>query len=502
MSSNDGGERLTLSRKLGLREATTISVGTVVGVGIFTVGSSTIGTLTGGSVILATLLAYIASVFPSLMYGEMGGALPYAGGTYNYAKRAAGKPIATVAAWHYIVAVVSTAASESLAFAYYFSWLFKGAGLEVNIEPRITAAILALVFVYINYKGIELSGKFQNGFVFFFWIASVIWMAFMFKNISFDNFAISSFQRLPDFKEFVLLTTFIWWCFAGFETACGMGGEIKYPHINIPRSMILVPFIVFAVNALFQFFLTGLVPLELQGMIATAEAPYAQGLVAAGYMGLPIVLLCAAIAFGGDLSTMNPGVAGPARYIYQMGKDGVLPRFFGKIHPKYKTPYVAVIFTALLIFGLIATGSIILIATISVCSIFWTYLIGFFSFYKLRKNEKSLYRPFKVPYASFAVISSTALYFLMLWSTGWYNIALSFIITGVALLYYYAWGRTHSDTDKELKDVQETESDLLTEDIPTDEEKIGMDKQFKRWLYVSIFMAILAIVLFIVAFLY
>lgn len=501
VKENSSVENLTLERKLGLREATTITVGTVVGVGIFTVGSSTVGTLTGGSVILATLLAFIVSIFPSLIYGEMGGSLPYAGGTYSYAKRALGKPIATVVSWHYIIAIVCTAAGESLAFAYYFSWIFKGAGINFDVDPRIIAGILAFLFIFINYRGVELSGKVQNLFVFFFWIASAVWMLYMVKNVSLDNFTTESFAKLPEFKEFVLLTTFIWWCFAGFETACGMGGEIKYPHINIPRSMKMVTLMIFAVNGLFQFFLTGLVPIELQSKLAVAEAPYALGLELAGYTGFPIILLCCAIALGGDLSTMNPGVAGPSRYMYQMGQDGILPKFFGKVHPIYKTPYISIIVTALLTYGLILTNSIVIIATISVCSIFWVYLIGFLSFYKLRKNEPDLKRPYKMPGASFGVIISVATYCLMLWSTGWYNIALSFIITAVALFYYYFWGRTHSESDEDLKAIMEKEQALLDEDIPSQEEKQNMDKQYKRWFAVSIIMVIVTILAYVVVFL-
>lgn len=74
------------------------------------------------------------------------------------------------------------------------------------------------------------------------------------------------------------------------------------------------------------------------------------------------ILLCIGIAFGGDLSTINPGIAAPARYIYTMAEDGALPSFLSKIHPKFKTPYVAITGVGLINFILIATGSINYIA--------------------------------------------------------------------------------------------------------------------------------------------
>ena len=496
--SNDG---LTLQRKLGMREAVTIAVGLVVGVGIFTVGAAGAGILTGGSILIATFISFLFTIYPCMMYGEMGGAMPYAGGTYNYACRAFNKPVASIAAWHYIVAIVATAAGESLAFANYFAWFFKGFGIDFTLDVRIVAAILMIFFAYINFRGVEISGKVQNAFVFFFWGATLVWMLIMFKDGSFANFVPEAFKHMPAFKEFMMVVTWVWWCFAGFETAVGMGGEIKYPQINIPRSLVIVPFIILAVNGLLQWFLVALVPYSLHPMLASAAAPFAEGLTAAGYVGLPIILLCAALAFGGDLSTMNPGVAGPARYIYQMGQDGVLPRFFGKIHPKYKTPYVAVIATALMIFLLILTNSIVWIATLSMCSLFWLYIIGFLSFYVLRKKEPNLTRQFKVKGATLAVISSIIFYLIMMWSLGWYNIGLSFTITGAALLYYVAWARTHSITDAELRQRMEAESATLVDDIPSPEEKRKMDREYKTWLTVAIVISGVTLLLYIIAFL-
>jgi amino acid transporter len=78
------GERnpVTFKRGLGLREAVTLTVGTVVGVGLFTTGANSVGYL-GSLTLAATLAAFAVSLMPALIYGEMGAALPYAGGTYR-----------------------------------------------------------------------------------------------------------------------------------------------------------------------------------------------------------------------------------------------------------------------------------------------------------------------------------------------------------------------------------------------------------------------------------
>ncbi len=72
---------------------------------------------------------------------------------------------------------------------------------------------------------------------------------------------------------FIAAVAMIWWCFAGFETCCGMSGEIRYPSINIPRALKLAPFIIFAVNGAFQCFLVGITPVDAIPALADAAPP-------------------------------------------------------------------------------------------------------------------------------------------------------------------------------------------------------------------------------------
>ena len=123
-------EKKTLKRTFGMREAVTITVGTVVGVGLFTTGANVVGDL-GPAVILATLVAMLISIYPSLLYAEMGAALPYAGGTYQYASLGIGKPFGMLAGWNFIISLVSVTSGEALAFSFYFKTFFSALGIEL-----------------------------------------------------------------------------------------------------------------------------------------------------------------------------------------------------------------------------------------------------------------------------------------------------------------------------------------------------------------------------------
>lgn len=109
----------TLNRALGLSECVTITAGAVIGVGLFTVGSQIVG-LMGGTVIVASLISFLLILFPSAMYGEMGAALPLAGGTYSFAKRAINYPVAVFESWNYTLAQIGIGASEAMAFLELF----------------------------------------------------------------------------------------------------------------------------------------------------------------------------------------------------------------------------------------------------------------------------------------------------------------------------------------------------------------------------------------------
>lgn len=485
-----------LTRALGLPECVTITTGAVIGVGLFTVGSSQVGVM-GSSVILATILAFLLVLWPAAIYGELGATLPLAGGTYAYARRAINYPTAVFCSWHYTVAQIGIGGSESLAFANYFGWLLKALGIHYDYDPRILACIVMVLFVYINYKGIEFAGKWQNASMFFFWGASLVWFAIVIRDMQFENF-VPILSGVPhELTAFAKCIVMVWWCFAGFETVVGMGAEVKFPQITIPRALTISPFIVFGVNALFQWFLVGITPMADQAMLSTAGAPFAEAMQAAGIIGIPFVILCLGITFGGDFSTMNPCVAGPSRYMYIMAQDGCFPSVFGRIHPKYKSPHVAVLTVGIIALLLIMTGSIAIIAAMCAFSQMICYIIGYISYLMLHKKEPDLERPYKVPFGTFGAYFSIVVYLgLMILAVDWtalpYNIALSVI----CLAYYFISVRKRpipqEAVDLELLTLQTTP--------PTTEEKAALDKQFNHWKIFAYGVFVLAIVMFLIGY--
>ena len=488
MSENRG----QLVRALGLKEAISMTIGTVVGVGLFTCGSAQIGRV-GPLIIGFTFLALLISIWPCLIYGEMSAALPCAGGTYHYARRGLDRVWANLAGWHYIVSVVAIGAGETLAFANYFKILLEQLGLDISkLDPRIIALILVAVFLVLNLRGIEQSGRAQTAFIFFFWGCAVCWFLYMIPRIHLEYFGGFTMDRLPPFRELMYIFGLVWWCYTGFETCVSMGAETKFPQYTLPRALKVSVFLVFAVNALFQWFLVGLVPPRFYGILAAADAPYAEGLKAAGLAGFPIILLCIGIAFGGDLSTINPGIAAPARYIYTIAEDGALPKFLGKVHPKYKTPYAAVLTVGVINFILIATGSIDYIASVSLISLAVCYMIGCLSYLGLRRKYPEMRRPYKAPLGTFGSIFTIAVYLFMLVFADRSALLTAVIISIVCLVFYYAFTRHRK---YEMLSVEE-EIGLIEE--PSGQEKAKIDREYRIWKWGTVIVTAAALGIYLI----
>ncbi|MFR0544727.1 APC family permease [Limosilactobacillus reuteri] len=479
-------------RTLGLKESISMTVGTVVGVGLFTSGSAQIGHV-GVWIIAFTFLALLVSIWPALIYAEMSAALPLAGGTYNFAKRGLNRVWANLAGWHYIVSVVAICSGETLAFANYFKILIEQFGISVRlIDSRLIAILLILFFLILNLRGIEQSGRVQTVFMFFFWGCSILWFLYMIPKVHVEYFGGFSMNQLPPFKELMYIFGLIWWCYTGFETSVSLGAEVKYPQYTLPRSLKLSIFLVFAVNAIFQWFLVGVVPRKYYGQLVTAVAPYADGLELAGLVGFPIILLCIGIAFGGDLSTINPGIAAPARYIYTMAKDGALPKSLSKIHSKYKIPYNAIILVGTINIILIATGSINYIASVSLISLAICYIIGCLAYLGLKKRYPNLHRPYITPFGKFGAYFTIVVYIFMLLYSDYLALFTAGILTIFCLIFYAFYTRHKSADNISL------EEEIGKIEEPNNVELSKINRQYAGWKWATIIATLIAIGIYII----
>ena len=488
MKQEQTGAPGALTRCLGLREALTITSGTVIGVGLVTVGGNVVGSL-GPSVIFATLAALAVSIYPALLYAEMGAAIPLSGGTYLYASLGLGRPFGMLAGWNFIISMVSVAGGEALAFSFYLRTLFQALGIPLPVSDRVLAAGAVLLFMVLSTCGAQMTGRMQNAFLFFFWGVALVWVLSMLPSMDLARFTAPAAGAGAPFLPCVAL---VWWCFAGFETCCAMGEEIRYPHINLPRALFLAPFLVFAVNGLFQWMLVCIVPSGRLAGLAQAAAPYAEAMRLAGALGFPLVLLCAGIAFGGDFSTLNASISAPARYLFTMARDGAMPAFFAKVSPRFHTPARAGCALGVLMLALVWTGSVGLIASLSLFATLLYYILGIASAWALRRRWPALPRPYRAPGIALGAPVSIAAYLLMMTQLDRAALWAGLAWCGVGLGCYALYGRRHFSPGA---------LSLAAPAQPSPAERRRMDRQYRRWRAAVLGAAAGVLLLFLVPFL-
>lgn len=256
--------------------------------------------------------------------------------------------------------------------------------------------------------------------------------------------------------------------------------------------MKLSPFIVFAVNAIFQWFLVGIVPPEHLGELADASAPFADGMAMAGILGLPMAFLAAGIAFGGDFSTLNSSIAVPPRYLFAMAREGSMPKVFARLHPRYQTPWVSILFLGALSLVLVFYP-ITFVASVSLFADLFYYIIGIAAALGLRKCHPELGRPYKAPLIEVGVPVSILIYAIMLFQLDRYAIVSGIIWCVVGLVVYYICHAKYGDSN-----ILNINDSITDEAPPSPEERAKMDKEYLLWKSIVAAFCIIAVLLYVI----
>ena len=219
---------------------------------------------------------------------------------------------------------------------------------------------------------------------------------------------------------------------------------------------------------------------------------------AAGILGLPLALLAAGVAFGGDFSTMNAAIATIPRYLFTMARDGVMPRVFAKTS-RFQTPHVAIITLGVLTIALIATDSLIYIASLSLFADLLYYVIGILAAWALRRTHPELQRTYKAPFVAVGAPVSAIIYLYMMT-----QLDTNAFITGVVwcvlgLVIYYFCTRNKSTGGPQTPTLAETGA----LDLPEDPAEIAaMDREYLVWKVIVGTACVIAILLYALPYLF
>jgi len=390
-----------LKRDIGFWTLVALGVGSIIGSGMFAM-PAVMGSVAGPALVLAVVLTGIVTTLLAVSYAELGSAFPKTGGPYSVPRLALGDVGGFVMGWGYFLySFIGTAAIIDI-FVTYLQFYIPGLAIGQTLTPLGTLiAVIALwIFTAINVVGVKWGGLYgvvtTIGKIIPLLLFAVVGLAFLdFSN--FGNFMAYGWTGVT------LAMAFEFWAFTGFEAVVIPTEEVKNPGRTIPRAMLLTMGIVIGIYALISVAFVGMIRWTGLGLkvgdwsgIGNLSSPLAN--VAQG-LGLPIL---AAIALVGALiATAGCGgdwVMLQGRIPFAMAQDRLFWSPMAKVHGRYGTPYLALIFASVLtmVIQLLIPNfpSVALIASITALV---PYAAAALSVPILRKTSPNTPRPFKLP---------------------------------------------------------------------------------------------------------
>lgn len=422
-------------------------VGDILGTGVYALVGD-VAAEVGGAAWLPFLVAFAVATITAFSYLELVTKYPQAAGAALYAHKAFGIHFITfLVAFVVMCSGITSASTASRAFA---ANLFTG----IDVEPsKIAVALLALGFMAalaaINYRGVGESVKLNvvltiveiTGLIIVILVG--LW-AFTGGNADVDFSRITAFETAEDKNTFLAVTaatSLAFFAMVGFEDSVNMAEETKDPIKTFPKILLSGLGIAGLVYVLVSIVAVALVPI---GTLEESDTPLVE-VVKAGAPGLPIDAILPFMTMFAVSNTALINMLMASRLIYGMAKQRVLPPVLGTVHPTRQSPWVAIIFTTLIAFGLIAyvsafassnaisilggTTSLLLLAVFAVVNV--AVLV-------LRRDVQHAGGHFKTPTALPVIGFLVSLYLVLPFSgrpVQQYIVAGALVATGIVLFF-------------------------------------------------------------------
>jgi len=454
-----------LSRTLDARALVLLGIGAIIGTGIFVLTGTAAANHAGPALIISFLIAGLGCALAGLCYAEFASMIPVAGSAYSYSYATLGEGVAWFIGWNLILEYLFAAGTVAVGWSGYVVSLVEQLGFHLpdaltnapfgkgpgHFEIVRTGAIINLPAVLVIaaitclcYVGIHQSARFNA-------VVVAIKVAVIILFIGFGMWVVDGANWHPfvppnagEFGKFGWSGVFqaagiIFFAYIGFDAVSTAAQEAKNPQRDMPigimGSLVVCTILYVAVAAV----LTGMVhysELNTAAPVALALDRHPELSWLSGWIKLG--------AIAGMTSVMLVMMLGQPRIFYAMSRDGLLPKFFRKVHPTHKTPYIGTLITgtlAALIGGLFPVTILGELVSIGTLLAFTTVCIGVLV---LRYTRPDLKRPFRVPAPWIVCIGGALICSVMMLSLPqdtWWRLG---IWTAIGLLIYVFYGFRHS----------------------------------------------------------
>lgn len=454
----EASKRTDFRRVLGLWQLTAIGIGGIIGVGVFVLAGHEAATNAGPAVALAFLLAGIASAAAALCYAEFAGMIPVTGSAYTYSYATLGELPAWLIGWDLLLEYALIVAVVAIGWSGYVQALLGSAGFHLPVwaqgaigtgEGRVFNLIAALATIGVSALLVfrtEWGARFNTVIVAIKVIAVVLvigvgafyidpanWVPFIPERVV-DANGVGHFglQGIATAAAVVFFAVF------GYDTLTTAAEESKNPQRDLPRAVLLSLGVSMVLYLAVSLVLTGIAPYTTLG----GDAPVSEAFTR---LGLPWIAAAISIsAVIGIASVLFAFMLGAARIWFSLSRDGLLPGWFAKIHPKYGTPHrptiVLGIFTAL-VAGFLPIGEVAKLVNIGVLSAF---IVICASVWVLRVRKPDLHRAFRTPLVPLIPLIGIGFSIWLLSELAAITWLIFLVWVSLGLLVYFGYGMRHS----------------------------------------------------------
>ncbi|SFG83943.1 Amino acid transporter [Halopelagius inordinatus] len=424
----------SLERDLGLYSVLAISIGAMVGSGIFILPALAVK-IAGPAVILAYVVAGILVLPAALSKSEMATAMPEAGGTYLYIERGMGPLLGTVAG-----------------LGTWFSLSFKGALALVGGVPYLlllfdvpsgivtpVALALATLLVLINLFGAKQTGRLQVGIVAVM-LAALVWFAVG------GTPSVQQANYQPFFEGGVggllAATGLVFVSYAGVTKIASVAEEVEDPDRNIPLG--IVGSLTFT-TVLYTLIVAVMVGVTDPGSIAESATPMA--VAAEATLGTAGVLAIVAAAILALVSTANAGILSSSRYPFAMSRDNLVPSSLSVVSDRFGTPSTSITLTGVVLLILIAFVPILDIAKLASAFQILVFILINFAIVAFREGNVEYEPSFESPLypwlQAFGIVGGVVL----LTQMGTVPLVGAAVMTVSGIVWYFAYARPRVDRE-------------------------------------------------------
>jgi amino acid transporter/mannitol/fructose-specific phosphotransferase system IIA component (Ntr-type) len=454
-----------LRKGLTLLDVFCVATGAMISSGLFILPGLAFAKA-GPAVILSYLIAGVFCIPTLLSMAELTTAMPKAGGDYFYVMRGFGPLLGTVAGF---------CSWFSLSLKGAFALIGMGAYLSIitDIPIQLIALSCCLFFIILNLVGIREAGRFQVSLVLGLLVVLLGYVLWGTRAVNLSNFSPFTSEGLG---SVFATASFVFISFGGLTKVAALAEETKNPGRNLPLGMFLSLAATAILYALVISVTVGVLdPESLRGTLA----PISDG--AGVFGGDPFRVVVSVGAFLAFVSTANAAIMTASRYPLGMSRDRLLPPVLHKVSSRFRTPYIAILITGVLIILAILLLRLELLVKIASSVLLLLHVFANLTVIFFRESKLYSYRPkFRSPYYPYPQILGILAGVFLLIEMGGFVVFLTAVFLSLGLAWYKVYAGKRAIRDSALMYVMERlvirDPDLASENLLTELKEIVIQR--------------------------